>query len=126
MSSTLTGTLSAHYAYLATLTDWAARQGIPAREADRYVRGLFQAVGRARGDETRSPKGLAGDHETPGGSNERIRTTWFDAGNAESLTRHSTRSSPTSGRRPPAVRRCPPRRAPRCPPGRRCVRSGAS
>ncbi|MFI7322695.1 NAD(P)-binding domain-containing protein [Streptomyces venezuelae] len=85
--STLTGTLSAHYAYLATLIDWAARQGIPAAEADRYVRGLFRAVGRALGDETRSPKQLAGDHETPGGSNERIRTTWFDAGNAESLTK---------------------------------------
>ncbi|MET8684717.1 NAD(P)-binding domain-containing protein [Streptomyces sp. NPDC004732] len=85
--STLTGTLSAHYAYLATLTDWAARQGIPAEEADRYVRSLFQAVGRALGDGTRSPAQLAGDHETPGGSNERIRTTWFDAPNAASLTK---------------------------------------
>src|SRR5690606_34783318 len=37
--STLTGTLSTHYRYLATLTDWASRQGVPAEEADRYVRG---------------------------------------------------------------------------------------
>ncbi len=85
--STLTGTLSAHYAYLATLTAWAARQGIPAEAADRYVRSLFQAVGRALDDDTRSPAQLAGDHETPGGSNERIRTTWFDTANAESLTK---------------------------------------
>ncbi|MGW2232020.1 NAD(P)-binding domain-containing protein [Streptomyces formicae] len=84
--STLTGTLTAHYAYLATLADWAARQGIPAEEADRYVRGLFQGVGRSLGDDTRSLTQLAGDHETPKGSNERIRTTWFDASNSASLT----------------------------------------
>ncbi|MFJ2770427.1 NAD(P)-binding domain-containing protein [Streptomyces sp. NPDC087300] len=84
--STLTGTLTTHYWYLATLTDWAARQGIPAKEADRYVRGLFQGVGRSLGDDTRSLKQLAGDHETPKGSNERIRTTRFDASNAASLT----------------------------------------
>ena len=28
---------------------------------------------------------LASDHETPGGNNERIRTTWFDAANSEAL-----------------------------------------
>src|SRR5690606_35012519 len=85
--SPLTGTLSTHYRYLATLTDWASRQGVPAEEADRYVRGLFRGVGRALGDETRSLQQLAGDHETASGSNERIRTTWFDAANAEALTR---------------------------------------
>ncbi|WP_017593095.1 pyrroline-5-carboxylate reductase [Nocardiopsis potens] len=85
--STLTGTLSSHYRYLAVLTEWAAAQGVPAEEADRYVRGLFQGVGRALGDGTRSLQQLAGDHETRGGSNERIRTTWFDAANSEALTR---------------------------------------
>ncbi|MER6379400.1 NAD(P)-binding domain-containing protein [Streptomyces sp. NPDC001250] len=83
--SALTGTLTAHYTYLATLTSWAADQGIASDDADRYVRSLFQGVGRALSDETRSLHQLAADHETPGGNNERIRTTWFDPANAEAL-----------------------------------------
>ncbi|MER5547294.1 NAD(P)-binding domain-containing protein [Streptomyces sp. NPDC002589] len=83
--SALTGTLTAHYTYLATLTSWAAGQGIASDDADRYVRSLFQGVGRALSDETRSLHQLAAGHETPGGNNERIRTTWFDPANAEAL-----------------------------------------
>ncbi|MEV7190328.1 NAD(P)-binding domain-containing protein [Streptomyces sp. NPDC093510] len=85
--SALTGTLTSHYAYLATLTSWAAGQGIDSDDADRYVRGLFQGVGRALSDESRSLDRLAADHETPGGNNERIRTTWFGPANAEALHR---------------------------------------
>jgi pyrroline-5-carboxylate reductase len=75
--SALTGTLTSHYAYLAALTDWAAGHGIPSEAADRYLRSLFQGVGRSLADETRTIHRLAADHETPGGNNERIRTTWF-------------------------------------------------
>lgn len=84
--SALTGTLTTHYAYLATLTAWAARHGVPDADADRYVRGLFQGVGRSLSDESRALGRLAADHETPGGSNERIRTTWFDTANSKALT----------------------------------------
>ncbi|MFJ9411431.1 NAD(P)-binding domain-containing protein [Streptomyces sp. NPDC101393] len=83
--SALTGTLTTHYWYLATLTSWAADQGIASGDADRYIRGLFRGVGRALSDETRSLHQLAADHETPNGNNERIRTTWFDPANAEAL-----------------------------------------
>ncbi|MBO1334303.1 NAD(P)-binding domain-containing protein [Streptomyces sp. VRA16 Mangrove soil] len=83
--STLTGTLTTHLAYLATLTSWAAGHGIPADDAERYVRGLFQGIGRALGDDNRTLRQLAADHETPKGNNERIRTTWFDDGNADAL-----------------------------------------
>jgi pyrroline-5-carboxylate reductase len=75
------------YWYLATLTAWAARQGISSEEADRYIRSRFQGVGRSLGDGTRSLRQLAGDHETPNGSNERIRTTWFDTANAQALSK---------------------------------------
>ncbi|MDT0318192.1 NAD(P)-binding domain-containing protein [Streptomyces millisiae] len=85
--SALTGTLTTHYAYLATLASWAADHGIGAEVADRYVRGLFQGVGRSLGDETRSLDRLAADHETPNGNNERIRTTWFGPANSAALTR---------------------------------------
>ena len=84
--SALTGTLTTHYSYLATLGSWAVSRGIAADDADRYVRGLFQGVGRSLSDETRSLHQLAADHETPGGSNERIRTRWFDADNSKALT----------------------------------------
>ncbi|MFE7314703.1 NAD(P)-binding domain-containing protein [Streptomyces sp. NPDC057555] len=83
--SALTGTLTTHYSYLATLTSWAADQGIATDDADRYIRGLFQGVGRALSDETRSLHQLAADHETPNGNNERIRTTWFGPANSEAL-----------------------------------------
>ncbi|MGW0736664.1 NAD(P)-binding domain-containing protein [Streptomyces sp. NPDC002851] len=83
--SALTGTLTAHYWYLATLTSWAADQGITPDDADRYIRGLFQGVGRALSDESRSLSQLAADHETPNGNNERIRTTWFDPANSAAL-----------------------------------------
>jgi pyrroline-5-carboxylate reductase len=85
--SALTGTLTAHYAYLAALTSWASDRGIAPGAADRYVRGLFQGVGRALGDETRTLRQLAADHETPGGNNERIRTTWFTPANSDALGR---------------------------------------
>ena len=85
--SALTGTLTTHYWYLATLTSWAADKGIAPDDADRYIRGLFQGVARAMGDESRSLRQLAADHETPNGNNERIRTTWFDPANAEALKR---------------------------------------
>lgn len=85
--SALTGTLTTHYQYLATLKSWAAAQGIAPNDADRYLRGLFQGVGRSLGDETRSLERLAADHETPNGNNERIRTTWFGPANAEALNK---------------------------------------
>ncbi|HEU5030098.1 MAG TPA: pyrroline-5-carboxylate reductase dimerization domain-containing protein [Spirillospora sp.] len=83
--SALTGTLTTHYAYLAALTSWAVGHGISADDADGYVRGLFQGVGRALSDRSRSLRQLAADHETPNGSNERIRTTWFTSANSAAL-----------------------------------------
>ncbi|MDP5314461.1 NAD(P)-binding domain-containing protein [Streptomyces poriferorum] len=83
--SALTGTLTTHYAYLAALTSWATGHGIPADDAEHYVRDLFQAMGSALGDGSRSLQRLAADHETSGGNNERIRTTWFDRANTATL-----------------------------------------
>ncbi|WP_159675491.1 NAD(P)-binding domain-containing protein [Streptomyces mexicanus] len=83
--SALTGTLTTHYAYLATLTSWATGHGVAPDAADRYLRGLFQNVGRSLNDDSRPLHRLAADHETPKGNNERIRTTWFDPANAAAL-----------------------------------------
>ncbi|MEV3856330.1 NAD(P)-binding domain-containing protein [Streptomyces sp. NPDC050095] len=51
---TLTSTLASHYRYLATLTQGAAGHGVPPDDADRYVHGLFGAVGRSLADDNRS------------------------------------------------------------------------
>ncbi|MFF4925152.1 NAD(P)-binding domain-containing protein [Kitasatospora sp. NPDC001261] len=83
--SAVTSTQTTHYAFLATLVSWATDQGIPATDADRFVRGLYQDVGRSLADGTRSLERLAAEHETPGGSNERVRTTWFDQANSGAL-----------------------------------------
>ncbi|WP_025273441.1 NAD(P)-binding domain-containing protein [Haloglycomyces albus] len=84
--SALTATLSSHYRFLTTIAAWATSQGISPNDADRYIRGLFQGIGRALGDESRSLTELAADHETPQGINERLRTEWFDSDNVDSLT----------------------------------------
>ncbi|WP_433010916.1 NAD(P)-binding domain-containing protein [Kribbella sp. CA-294648] len=84
--SAVTGTLTIHFQCLATVTAWAAGHGIASDDADRYVRSVFREVGRALGDDTRTLQQLASDHETPGGSNERIRTTWFTSDNSAALT----------------------------------------
>ncbi|KAB2339655.1 NAD(P)-binding domain-containing protein [Actinomadura rudentiformis] len=85
--SALTGTLTTHYSYLATLTSWATGHGIASDDADHYVRSLFQGVGRALSDQTRTLHQLAADHETPNGSNERIRTTWFTTASSQALNK---------------------------------------
>lgn len=83
--SVLASTLTSHYAFLATLGDWAAGHGVPPEAADRYLRSLYQGVGRSLGDESRTLHQLAAEHETPGGNNERVRTTWFDKANTAAL-----------------------------------------
>ncbi|MFJ5229352.1 NAD(P)-binding domain-containing protein [Kitasatospora sp. NPDC088391] len=84
--SALTGALSTHLAYLAALASWAADRGIDADTADHYVRGLFTGLGRGLADPALPLDRLAAAHETPGGSNERLRTTWFTPANAAALT----------------------------------------
>ena len=85
VASALSSTVSTYLAYLGALADWGARNGIPEAAADRYVRSLFQGVNRSLGDESKPLQAIAAEHETPGGSNERVRTTWFDAANVAGL-----------------------------------------
>ncbi|KUL47485.1 MULTISPECIES: NAD(P)-binding domain-containing protein [Streptomyces] len=76
--SALTSTFTSYYAYLATLADWGTRQGIDGEAADRYVRGLFENAAHALTDASKTLPRIAAGHETPGGINERIRTTWYE------------------------------------------------
>jgi pyrroline-5-carboxylate reductase len=83
--SAVSSTVSTYLAYLGALADWASRNGVPQEAADRYVRSLFQGVNRSLGEEHKPLQAIASEHETPGGSNERIRTTWFDQANDAAL-----------------------------------------
>lgn len=83
--SAVSSTVSTYLAYLGALADWAASSGVPQAAADRYVRSLFQGVNRSLGDESKPLQVIGSEHETPGGSNERVRTTWFDAANSAAL-----------------------------------------
>lgn len=74
----LTATMSAHYAYLASLAKWAVRQGIPGDDAERFLRNLFAGVGRSLREEGTTLAELQEAHETPGGANERVRQRWFE------------------------------------------------
>lgn len=75
----LAATVSTHYAYLGALAKWAAQQGIPVDDAERFLRNLFAGVGRSLREEDAVLAELQKAHETPGGANERIRERWFDA-----------------------------------------------
>ncbi|WP_245238496.1 hypothetical protein [Streptomyces sp. MZ04] len=47
--------------------------------------GGAQPVADEAAFDARSLSGLAAEHESPKGNNERIRTTWFDPANSEAL-----------------------------------------
>lgn len=70
--------MSTHYAYLVSLAKWATKQGISFDAADRFLRILFAGVGRSLTDGQASLDQLCAEHETPGGTNERVRRRWFE------------------------------------------------
>jgi pyrroline-5-carboxylate reductase len=85
--SAVSGTISGYFRYLSTIAGWAVRQGIPAEQAERYVRSVFMNLGPALNDQGRSLAQLESDHETPGGINEQLRRTWLSDSNANALTK---------------------------------------
>ncbi|MCE0445366.1 hypothetical protein LT493_11120 [Streptomyces tricolor] len=86
--------MTSHYGYLATLTAWRRAAGRTSSRGRGALRP--RAVPGRRtplGDDSRSLHQLAGDHETPNGINERIRT----------MVRLRQRRVPDRGpRRPPS------------------------
>ncbi|MEJ3658013.1 hypothetical protein WEH80_34120 [Actinomycetes bacterium KLBMP 9759] len=76
--SASTATISTHLAYLASVADWLARQGVRSEVADGYVRSIFAGVGRGLAEGTTPLTALVAAHETPTGINEQLRRAWFD------------------------------------------------
>jgi pyrroline-5-carboxylate reductase len=71
--SVATGTVAAYLRYVATVSGWLSDQGVPAGQAERYVRSVFAGLADDLIDGTRNLERLAGEHATPGGINERFR-----------------------------------------------------
>lgn len=76
--SVTTSTVSTHLAYLATVAGWLADQGMSQAEAERFVRGVFAGLATSYSDPDHDLAELRRHHETPGGLNEAVRTSWFD------------------------------------------------
>jgi pyrroline-5-carboxylate reductase len=83
--SAATASISTHLHYLDTVARWMTRQGVAPDAAERYVRTMFSGVEAALDDYGTSLADLGQAHETPGGINEQLRSTWFTSGNQAGL-----------------------------------------
>lgn len=88
--SATTATMSAHFAFLEVITDWLIDQGWATSEAEAIVRGQFVGLGTTLAETDTPIAELVAAHETPGGLNAQLRSTWMDEATrarlAEALT----------------------------------------
>lgn len=78
--STSSGTVAAHFAFLARISDWLTSRGIDSLVARQYVASLFgELAGSMQGDDPDFER-MAREHTTPGGINERFRQIMTDHG----------------------------------------------
>lgn len=68
-----------------TAAGWMADHGIPAADAETYMRGLFANLGQTIRDQSRSLEELRHDHATRGGLNEQIWRVFGEAGGTQAL-----------------------------------------
>src|SRR5699024_2580690 len=79
--SSVTATMSAHFAFLQSITAWLVDQGWKQADADHFIRGQFVGLGTTLAETDTPIKELVADHETPGGLNEQLNREWMDAAN---------------------------------------------
>lgn len=68
-----------------TAAGWMVEHGIPAEDAETYMRGLFSNLGQTIRDKARKLETLRHDHATKGGLNEQVYRVFGDAGGAQAL-----------------------------------------
>lgn len=78
--SASTATIAAHFAYLATVSDWLTAQGIKQKDAARYVATMFAPLAEALTPPPADLMPLADGHATAGGINEQFHHALRDAG----------------------------------------------
>lgn len=79
--SAVTATMSAHFAFLQSITAWLVDQGWKQADADHFIRGQFVGLGTTLAETDTPIKELVADHETPGGLNEQLNREWMDEAN---------------------------------------------
>lgn len=83
--SAVTATMSAHFAFLQTITAWLVDRGWGQADADHFIRGQFVGLGTTL-DQSEAPLAdLVAAHETPGGLNEQVNRDWMDDTNRANL-----------------------------------------
>lgn len=83
--SAVTATMSAHFAFLQTITAWLVDRGWDQADADHFIRGQFIGLGTTL-DQSEAPiADLVAAHETPGGLNEQVNRDWMDDTNRANL-----------------------------------------
>lgn len=85
--SAVTATMSAHFAFLQTITDWLVDQGWERADADHFIRGQFIGLGTTLAESETPITGLVAAHETPGGLNEMLNHEWMNEANRTDLAR---------------------------------------
>ncbi|WP_426937265.1 NAD(P)-binding domain-containing protein [Brevibacterium sp. LE-L] len=83
--SAVTATMSAHFAFLQTITAWLVDQGWDQSDADHFIRGQFVGLGTTLAETTEPIADLVAAHETPGGLNEQVNRDWMDETNRANL-----------------------------------------
>jgi pyrroline-5-carboxylate reductase len=85
--SAASGTVAAHFAYLATIADWLTGRGIDKNSAARYVAATFAPLAEALSPAPAELMTLAEEHSTKGGINEQFYVALRDAGVFETVQR---------------------------------------
>lgn len=83
--SAVTATMSAHFAFLKTITSWLVERGWNSDDADLFIRGQFVGLGTTLAETDDSIDELVAAHETPGGLNEMLNREWMDEANRSGL-----------------------------------------
>lgn len=83
--SAASATISGHFGYVRVVARWLADTGLPAADAEAFVRGMFAGAADSLGDRGLGLDDLVRDVETPGGLNEAVRSGWLDDTNQQRL-----------------------------------------
>lgn len=83
--SAVTATMSAHFAFLQTITTWLVDRGWNQADADHFIRGQFVGLGTTLAQTDDPIDNLVAAHETPGGLNEMLNNEWMNDANRDSL-----------------------------------------
>lgn len=78
--------MAAWFGMAETAAGWMVENGIPAADAETYMRGLFADLGVTVRDKTRSLETLRHDHATKGGLNEQIWRVFGENGGPQALS----------------------------------------